>query len=481
MNITQRTMLVYVVTFAFLIILIVPASAQQANAFTPASGPPGTTVVVQCGTGNEQARLSPVPFSNAAELPRFNLDRSGRGSITIPDVLAGISGYNVFCIDTDSSDDVGPPAFGQFTVTACPAIPNPPNDLIQVPQPEIFAATQLRVNPAIAAAAIDQLAAPPATAAAIASPNIAGGFSRELDVTDGAGSTLRLVVSGNDPSLMLDYINTVRVDFTVSSVSPRNVAQCTQRGGIGFLRDRNPDRLGPGQGDINVELILLRSGIANSNGLFHVRYSIDPMIESDQIHTYHKRDVFSAESKLDNVSGAVQLTMWNPADYIDSLVYLRQPDFPALINSSSRGELDYFIALDGIDTSNEYTLTGSFTVEDECGTQCGDVSLPTLDLLDDGFGLTNGAPMNNGEFQVEGYCTHPTNPFQAGSSVKRTETDWYCGTDSNPEAQQLGNVDFNTICRLTYPQAEIAVAVNDNIRGIINDTIIAFSWRCYGR
>ncbi|MBX3085734.1 MAG: SUMF1/EgtB/PvdO family nonheme iron enzyme [Anaerolineae bacterium] len=90
-------------------------------------------------------------------------------------------------------------------------------------------------------------------------------------------------------------------------------------------------------------------------------------------------------------------------------------------------------------------------------------STPTAQwrLANGGVGLTNGARMDNGVFQVEGYC------MRLGLSIARNDSYWYCG------AKRLGQVDFTQICRLTYKNNK-AFARQDG-----SDSQPAFRWRCY--
>ncbi len=78
--------------------------------------------------------------------------------------------------------------------------------------------------------------------------------------------------------------------------------------------------------------------------------------------------------------------------------------------------------------------------------------------LNNGRGITNGARQDNGNFQVEGYC----------SGIWHDNVDWFCGS------RRLTNDDFDLICQRTYNNRE-AFAVRDG-----NNSITAFNWRCYG-
>jgi hypothetical protein len=83
-------------------------------------------------------------------------------------------------------------------------------------------------------------------------------------------------------------------------------------------------------------------------------------------------------------------------------------------------------------------------------------------LSQNGKGLTNQAAMNNGNFQVEGYCS-----LKGLGAVTQNTTDWFCGST------KLTVTHFDEICRLTYN--------NNNTFVIHNGTTStpAYNWRCY--
>lgn len=87
-------------------------------------------------------------------------------------------------------------------------------------------------------------------------------------------------------------------------------------------------------------------------------------------------------------------------------------------------------------------------------------------LLQNGRGLTNGRVVNNGEFQVEGYCT------QYGYTVAEDGRDWFCV--QGDASWTLLTVDFDRICRETYNRNN-AFAVQTGRR----TSQPAYSWRCY--
>jgi hypothetical protein len=84
-------------------------------------------------------------------------------------------------------------------------------------------------------------------------------------------------------------------------------------------------------------------------------------------------------------------------------------------------------------------------------------------ILNNGTGITNQAPMTAGNFQVEGYCTQKNL-----GAVAQTNTNWSCG------GKNLQMSDYDAICALTYPSYPNAFA----IRSATGPTP-AFNLRCY--
>lgn len=84
-----------------------------------------------------------------------------------------------------------------------------------------------------------------------------------------------------------------------------------------------------------------------------------------------------------------------------------------------------------------------------------------------GRGLSNGGPVNNGDFQIEGYCSG------LGYRTITNDVDWQCATDRGDKAFTLGAKDFDVICRRTYDDPW-AIAILD---GEGKDW--AYRWRCH--
>ena len=82
-------------------------------------------------------------------------------------------------------------------------------------------------------------------------------------------------------------------------------------------------------------------------------------------------------------------------------------------------------------------------------------------LLQNGTGITNGAPMRDGNFQVEGYCD------TIGGQVSENGVDWFCG------GRILTPEDFDEICKMTY-NTEEAIAIKNG-----TGSREAYKWRCY--
>lgn len=89
-------------------------------------------------------------------------------------------------------------------------------------------------------------------------------------------------------------------------------------------------------------------------------------------------------------------------------------------------------------------------------------------LLNNGRGLTTGSTMNNGEFEVEGYCT----AINSNYGVENDANNWYC-TQNGSRVLTLSGREFDDICRSTYDDPN-AVARQDGA-----GNIAAYRWRCY--
>jgi len=89
-------------------------------------------------------------------------------------------------------------------------------------------------------------------------------------------------------------------------------------------------------------------------------------------------------------------------------------------------------------------------------------------LLNNGRGLTTGSTVNNGEFEVEGYCTLLNSSY----GVENDTNNWYC-TQNGSRVLTLTGREFDDICRRTYNDPD-AVARQDG-----GGNIAAYRWRCY--
>lgn len=92
------------------------------------------------------------------------------------------------------------------------------------------------------------------------------------------------------------------------------------------------------------------------------------------------------------------------------------------------------------------------------------LSVPTgASLLKNGKGITNGAAVTDGNFQVEGYCSQKN----LGAVRFDGSTTWYCGSKA------LVVSDFDAICRKTYSNQNAFV-----IRSATGPTT-GYNWRCF--
>lgn len=96
---------------------------------------------------------------------------------------------------------------------------------------------------------------------------------------------------------------------------------------------------------------------------------------------------------------------------------------------------------------------------------------PTIPiLLDGGRGIANGQVVNDGNFQVETYCSQ----LEQSWSIDEDGTDWFCTGANGSRVKTLTKSDFDNICQQTYDD-NLAFAQQIN-----NGDPAAYRWRCYG-
>jgi len=94
---------------------------------------------------------------------------------------------------------------------------------------------------------------------------------------------------------------------------------------------------------------------------------------------------------------------------------------------------------------------------------------PGVGLLDGGTGLTTGRIVNDGQFEVEGYCRLINQSF----GVDHNQDNWFCTLDGE-RILTLSEREFSDICRRTYDDISAFALQNGD------DPTPAFRWRCYG-
>lgn len=90
------------------------------------------------------------------------------------------------------------------------------------------------------------------------------------------------------------------------------------------------------------------------------------------------------------------------------------------------------------------------------------------ELLQNGRGLSSGSVMNNGQFEVEAYCSS----ISASYGVEEDGSFWYC-TENGQRIITLGRAEFDDICFRTY-NTPGAFAEQ-----LTNSDPPAYRWRCY--
>jgi hypothetical protein len=89
-------------------------------------------------------------------------------------------------------------------------------------------------------------------------------------------------------------------------------------------------------------------------------------------------------------------------------------------------------------------------------------------LAMNGRGMSTGSVMNEGNFEVEAYCSR----INASYGVTRDDNYWYC-TQNGQRILTLGVAEFDDICIRTYNNP---AAYAEQIQ---NTQIPVFRWRCY--
>lgn len=138
-----------------------------------------------------------------------------------------------------------------------------------------------------------------------------------------------------------------------------------------------------------------------------------------------------------------------------------EPSAPELIANNTA---TYCALVRGIGPRNIYRLIASFGAT-PCE-NCLVVNEPQIGALDNGTGLSNGASMNNGEIQVEGYCPN--------GQAEQDGANWYCV--SGNRRRMLQKSDYELICRRTYSGHPNAFAFQDG-----DSSLMSYRWRCYDR
>jgi hypothetical protein len=89
-----------------------------------------------------------------------------------------------------------------------------------------------------------------------------------------------------------------------------------------------------------------------------------------------------------------------------------------------------------------------------------------------GKGLTTGAVQNDGEFQVEGYCSQLG--YDHVYVDPTSEFGWFCYNDGQDNTEfMLGRENYDEICQQTYADTQSVVAIQTNI-----GDEPAYNWRC---
>lgn len=449
-----------------LVLLLLPVSATTARQddssnFLPASGPPGTDIIVAC---NGTAYLtSPSRVNGSADIASARAtDPSGDTSFVARQLIAVITvpadtptgRYQIECLQPTSDARAVYPDL--FIVTDCPlANANNQSTISIAPIQQLTGIAQFQGTDLGTAAN--------------------GQFGRTLDITNAFNETLRVIVRGNNATEVLTYINSLSLDFKANPIAGGTLNSCNNNlSNLGVQGERTVS------GDIDVEFVLLQGGAISAGQQYVVSYTIDPEVRQDKVHTYQPIQTTSASARVTAQSGGVKLTLWSDAGFVNAITVSENlPKLPALVNSINPEETQYYAVVRGVENfSNTYEIQGSFGTE-PCAPgqrECGEVIEPELALLQNGIGGTDGSPMNDGNFQVEFYCRDGLfDDFASYTETERNNENWFCVNPTDGARVTLEQANFTEICQLTYNRSD-AIAISD-----AGNDIPAFNWRCFGR
>lgn len=428
--------------------------ARQDLPYTPQIGPPGTDIVVEC---DGRAFLVDDDFTVYADV--FDDNNDGLIVLTVPNNIPTSNNspipYEVRCIP--AGREFGN-TLGDFLVTTC-GLANAINQstISIVPIQQLTGIAQFQGNDLGVATN--------------------GQFGRTLDITNAFNETLRIIVRGNNAAEVLTYLNSLSLDFKANPVVGNALNSGTCNRLVSSFNTRADTNV---TGDIDVQFVLLQGGSITAGQQYIVSYTIDPEVRQDKIHTYQPIQTSAASARVTARAGGVNLTLWSDAGFLNAIkVSEDSPKLPALVNSVDPRETQYYAIVRGVDNfSNTYDIEGSFGTEPCVPGQgeCGEVIMPDLELLQNGRGLSNGAVMMDGNFQVEGYCQggHFDN-FASYTDTQRNNEDWFCVNPSDGSIVALEQANFTEICQLTYNRQD-AIAISDK-----GESIPAFNWRCFAR
>ncbi|MCS7318036.1 MAG: hypothetical protein NZZ41_07020, partial [Candidatus Dojkabacteria bacterium] len=151
---------------------------------------------------------------------------------------------------------------------------------------------------------------------------------------------------------------------------------------------------------------------------------------------------------------------------ISSVVVILLLGLYSIFQSNQNTQNTIIQDLQDISVQGNPTLTPSITQMDNDIPEDRKSPPQNWTILKNGIGLTNGSILNDGTFQVAGYCS------RQGKVSEENGVDWFC-VDGN-KREKLTPDHLDEICTLTYnvPQAK---AIRDGTHAKLS-----YRWRCYG-
>jgi hypothetical protein len=179
-----------------------------------------------------------------------------------------------------------------------------------------------------------------------------------INFSPSGSEALGLLVSSADATLLVDYLNNLRLCFDVVSISSDE--------GFGTIGSRD-DVFSPprASADIDIELVLLPGGNISRNRTYAVYFVIDPPFPvAGQSHLYHSPAWHSINSWAVATRGSITYELWrnNPGAFVGTIEHRVLQDTPRPMSDDvGPGTAIYNALITGNLSDSNYRLYGGFS------------------------------------------------------------------------------------------------------------------------